>query len=137
MRTPKQNFKLSRVILNFICVGLLCPTDAFSELQRNPFENKLEKKVEIVKTTPVPKKKVVTKNKIAPKEKKIPPKKNPPRITSIIVAGNASLIKVGDKHFRIGETIDDFTLTKVYASGAIFVKDGKNVDVKLLDNLKK
>ncbi len=111
--------RLLNVILSVACTGFLCQSHAFADLQRNPFEKKSE---------------VVNKKTTVVTNKKIVPKKPPPRITSIIVAGSASLIKVGDEHYSIGETINGYTLAEVYESGAVFVKNSKRVDVKIIDD---
>ncbi len=109
--------RLLYLIMSIAFAGLLFSTHAYSELQRNPFENKSE-----------------ALNKNLAEVKKAVRKRFPPRITSVIVAGSDSLIKSGDRYYRVGEIVDDYILTEVYENGALFVMDGKTINVKIIDN---
>ncbi len=107
------------LMLSIACAGLLFSTHALSELKRNPFENKSE---------------VINKKKITAVAESVASKKGPPRITSIIVAGSASLIMSGGEHYRIGERLDGYILAEVYENGARFIKNGRTIDVKIVDD---
>jgi len=124
----------SYVILSFFITIHGVMADEINEIKNNPFKRPSLtqlNKPESSEVTSIASKKTKTKTKISKKKPADLVKGKKIEISAIIFSGKDSMVSVKGKILNIGDVIYDYKLHSVYEGGAVFMRNGKSVDVKV------